>query len=119
MRIESFENAISNQIKDLRAEGINPTAFWAYRDSNRSENDLIDFHDVIWEEDIVAIADTLKENGIEEFTISCNFSGLIHTLVEFEKAGFHMVGTTEVNATYRDYATGEFAKIPALKMGRI
>ena len=119
MKIEVFENAIANQVKDLRAEGINPTAFWAYRDSVRSENDLIDFHDVIWEEDIVAIADTLKENGIDEFTISCNFSGLIRSLVEFEKVGYRMAGTTEVNATYKDYATGEFAKIPALKMSRI
>ena len=119
MRIESFENAIANQVKDLRAEGINPTAFWAYRDSCRSENELIDFHDVIWEEDIVAIADTLKENGIDEFTISCNFSGLIRTLVEFEKAGYHMVGTTEVNATYKAWGADEFAQIPALKMSRI
>ena len=29
--IPTFENAIANQVKDIRAEGINPTAFWAYR----------------------------------------------------------------------------------------
>lgn len=47
MKIESFENAIAIGVSDLRAVGINPTMFWAYRDSVRSENDLIDFHDVI------------------------------------------------------------------------
>ena len=119
MKIATFDNAIANKVKDLRSEGINPTALWAYRDSIRTGNELIDFHDVIWEEDIVAIADTLKENGIDEFTISCNFSGLIQTLVEFEKVGYRMVGTTEVNATYRDIFTNDFSRIPALKMCRI
>ena len=71
---------------------------------------------MIWDEDIEAIADTLKENGITEFTISCQFSSLINTLVKFEKHGFRIVGSTEVNAIYTDFATGELAKIPALKL---
>ena len=53
--IPAFENAIANKVKDIRAEGINPTAFWAYRNSCRCENDLIDFNEVIWDEDIEAI----------------------------------------------------------------
>ena len=68
--IPAFENAIANKVKDIRAEGINPTAFWAYRNSCRCENDLIDFNEVIWDEDIEAIAETLDANGITEFTIS-------------------------------------------------
>ena len=35
--IPAFENAIANKVKDIRAEGINPTAFWAYRNSCRCE----------------------------------------------------------------------------------
>ena len=116
MKIEAFENAIAIGVKDLRAIGINPTMFWAYRDSRRAENDLIDFHEVIWEDDIVEIAIALKENGIDEFTISCKFSGLVNALYEFEKVGFKIVGMTEVNAPYRDAATDEFAKIPAIKL---
>ena len=115
-KITAFENAIANQVKDIRAEGINATAFWAYRKSIDAENNLIDFSEVIWDEDIEAIADTFEVNGITEFTISCNFSGLIRTLVAFEKVGFKMVGTTQVNATYTDFRTGEFAKIDALRM---
>ena len=115
-KIAAFENAIANQVKDLRAEGINPTAFWAYRNSDRCGNDLIDFNEVIWDEDIEAIAATLDANGITEFTISSNFSGLIKTLVAFEKVGYRMAGTTEVNANYTDWATGEYAKVDALRM---
>lgn len=114
--ITTFENAISNRVSDLSAEGINPTAFWAYRNSCHCGNDLIDFNEVIWDEDIEAIAETLNDNGITEFTISCNFSGLIRTLVAFEKAGFKMGGTTQVNANYTDIRTGKYAQVDALLM---
>ena len=118
-RIETFENAITNQCKDLIKAGIEPTVFWAYRNAMRNGNEHLDFSDVIWDEDIQAIADALAENGITEFTISSTFSGLIKTLVEFEKRGFKIAATTEVNATYKDWQTGEFAKIPALLMQRV
>ena len=117
-QITAFENAIANQVKNLKAEGINPTAFWAYRTSCHNGNDLIDFSEVIWDEDIEAITATFEQNGITEFTISSNFSGLIRTLVAFEKVGFKMVGTTQVNANYTDWATGENAKIDALRLAR-
>ena len=114
--IAAFESAIINQVKDIRDEGINPTVFWAYRNSQRCGNDLIDFSEVIWENDIEAIAATFAENNITEFTISSNFSGLIKTLVAFEKHGFKMAGTTQVNANHIDWQTGEHAKADALHM---
>ena len=114
--IAAFENAIANQVKDLRTEGINPTAFWAYRNSCRCGNDLIDFNEVIWDEDIESIAATLDANGITEFTISSTFSGLIKTLVGFENAGFKIAGTTKVKANYTDWTTGEYAVIDALRI---
>lgn len=95
-KIAAFENAIANRVKDIRAAGINATAFWAYRKSIDAENDLIDFSEVIWDEDIAPIAETFRENGITEFTISSTFSGLIPTLAAFEKRGFQMAGITEV-----------------------
>ena len=115
-KIVAFENAIANQVKDIRTEGINPTAFWAYRNSCRCGNELIDFNEVIWDEDIEPITATLEANGITEFTISSNFSGLIKTLVAFEKLGYRMVGTTEVKANYTDWQTGDYARVPALRM---
>ena len=128
-KITAFENAIANQVKDIRAEGINATAFWAYRRSEDAGNDLIDFSEVIWDEDIDPIAETFRENGITEFTISSTFSGLIPTLAAFEKHGFKMAGITEVNATmvpvveqatvnatYTDWQTNQRARIPAIRM---
>lgn len=117
-KITTYENAIANQVEDIRTEGINPTAFWAYLRSQKNGNDLIDFSEVIWDEDVDHIAETFKQEGINEFTISSTFSGLIATLAAFEKSGYRMNGITEVNASYRDMCTDEWARIPAIRMVR-
>ena len=115
-KIELFEKAIREEAQSLKDYGINGTLFWAYRESIQAENEKIDFSDVIWEKDIKEIAEFLKANEIEEFTISSTFSGLITTLAEFEKHGFKIAGLTEVNARYTDWQTGKRAIIPALRM---
>ena len=115
--IRTFEKAIENKVKSLKEAGINRTLFWAYRTSKEeSENDLIDFNEVIWDYDIKEIADTLRAEGIKEFTISSTFSSLIETLAEFEKHGIYMNGLTTVNARHTDWNTGKQARIPAIKM---
>ena len=115
-RIERFEQAIENKVKDLRAEGINPTLFWAYRESIEAGNEKINFSECIWEQEIEDIANCLKENGILEFTISSTFSSLIETMAEFQKHGFKMAGLTEVNARYPAIGSDEKAKIPAIRI---
>jgi hypothetical protein len=118
-KIRRFEGAMSNpenKGKTFDELGINHTTFRAYRDCMEVGNELIDFNDVIWERDIPAIAETLRVEEIKEFTISSTFSGLIETLAEFEKYGIKMNGLTEVNARYTDWSTGEYKKIPAIKM---
>jgi len=114
--ITTFENAITNRISDLSAEGINPTAFWAYRKSCEAGNDMIDFGEVIWQTDVAGIAETFKREGITEFTISSTFSNLIDTLAAFEAYGFKMAGLTTVKAVYKDWQTGEQAKLNAIHM---
>ena len=106
-KIELFERAIAEQAGSLKEYGINGTMFWAYRKSLDAGNDLIDFNEVIWDEDIEAIAACMKENDIAEFTISSTFSSLIPTLAAFEKHGFKIDGITEVNANYTDWQTNQ------------
>jgi hypothetical protein len=113
-KIELFERAIAEQAVSLKDYVINGTMFWAYRKSIDAENDLIDFNEVIWDEDIDAIAECMMENGIIEFTISSTFSSLIPT----HKHGFKMAGITEVNANYTDWQTNKRARIPAIRMTR-
>ena len=115
-KIELFEKAIAEQAASLKDWGINPTLFWAYRNSITAGNDRIDFGEVIWNREVGEIAETLKENGITEFTISSTFSSLIPTLAEFAKHSFRMAGLTEVKANYTDFQTMERAVIPAIRM---
>ena len=115
-KIELFERAIAEQAASLKEWGINPTLFWAYRDSITAGNDRIDFAETIWDNEIGEIAGTLKENGITEFTISSTFSSLIPTLAEFARHGFQMAGLTEVKAKYTDWQKQERAVLPAIRM---
>ena len=117
--IRSFEEAMANKDnngKSYKELGINKTLFWAYRTSKEAGNELIDFNEVIWDYDIEEIAQTLRANGITEFTISSTFSSLIETLAAFEKQGISIAGLTTVKAHYTDWKTGEHALIPAIKM---
>ncbi len=114
--IKIFEQAKDKDNEFFRTHSINPTLFWAYRNSQRANNELIDFSETIWEEDIAPTVTFLRNEGITEFTISSTFSSLIATLAAFEKHGCTMNGLTEVNATYTDFVTGEPKRIPAIRM---
>ncbi len=116
--IELFEKAIQEETFELSERGINRTLFWAYRNSKRTDNDLIDVNEVIWDNEIEEIATNLKELDITEFTISSNFSGLIATIAAFDKLGFKVAGVTEVYAPYTDLRTNLYQRIPALRLER-
>ena len=112
--IAKFENVIG-EWKELEKAGINRTSYLAYCKSKANEQELIDFNDVIWAEDIEAIVTILKENGINEFTISCKFCDLIDRLAAFEKLGCKVKGTTEILTSWTGL-DGRREKISALKM---
>lgn len=115
-KIEAFETAIANQVKDIRSIGINSTMFWAYRDSQEAEADLLNFSEVIWNEDIAPIVEACREYGIHEFTISSTFSSLIEVMAEFEKLGCKLAGLTTVKTRHTNWRTGEKEIKPAVLM---
>ena len=92
--------------------GTNYTVYKAYHKSKEAGKDLIDFNDMIWPDDVEAIVNTLKANGIKEFTISCRFCDMIDRLVDFEKPGCTVEGTTEIKTGL----DGILATANALKM---
>ena len=85
--IKIFEQAMHEDNEFFRTHKLNLTLFTAYRQQKHTGNELIDFSEVVWEDDIAAISEFLKAEGITEFTISSTFSSLIQTLAEFEKHG--------------------------------
>ena len=95
--------------------GANYEIYRSYHKSKEVGKDLIDFNELIWPNEIEAIVNTLKANGIKEFTISCRSTNLIECLVVFEKFNCKMNGFTEVKTGWKRI-DGSVETIPALKM---
>ena len=115
MKIQEFEAILAR----LNEQGIPPYAvnhkechpalLYAYAQSQKLGNELIDLSECIWEYDIAPIVGTLWRLGVETFTISVRQGNLIDILALFKEAGAELQGITQVN----NYA-GE--KTPALLM---
>lgn len=110
-----FEQVIAGEITAAES-GIPFDMLKAYADSRRNGNQLMDFHEVIWNREIAPISAALRTFGITEFTISTTFSSLIETLALFEKLGWKMSGIVTVNAPYYTFMGDEWEQIPAIKM---
>lgn len=110
--IEAFEKVTT--FEQAKSKGINGTLLCAYAKSHRAENELLDFSEVIWDYDVEEIVRNCKKYGIDTFTVSSNFSGLLKTLYEFEKLGCKIGGLTVVNADYKSIVTGEREQTPAV-----
>lgn len=114
-RIETIENLMKSGGKWSEIN-INPTFGKAYSHSLEAENELINFGDVIWDEDIEEIVENCKTFGITEFTVSSEFSRIIETLYKFTELGCKIDGLTQVNSRYTDFSTGKLEIIPAFKI---
>lgn len=88
-------------IKELEypEQGLNETLLRAYRHSHTRGVQGIDFDDVIWDEDVQPIVETLRKFGISDFTISCRTTALIDTLAKFQALGVIVKGITKLQYT--------------------
>ncbi len=120
-KIEVLEKAVENKM-NYKDVDVNQTFGEAYFYSIEAGNDLINFGEVIWDDDIDAILENCRRFGIESFTISSTFSSLIKTIAEFQKKGCKLDGLVEINSRYADWRTGierRKERIPAFKMSLI
>ncbi len=85
----------------------------AYRNTESAGNPRLDFNDVIWDEDIKAIADTMRKAGIKEFTISVPQGNLLNVLAAFQELGVFIHGVVQVRTRYK---SDEGKTVPALIM---
>ena len=115
--IDAIENAIASHSKwSWKQLGFNPTFGQAYLYSRDAGNDLLNFAETIWDEEIPAILDDCRRCGITEFTISSTFSGMVKTIAAFERHGCRLQGMTEINSTMESWETSEKKRIPAFKI---
>jgi len=111
-RIERIEKGLVEK-NNWSEIGINATLGWAYIYSKEADNDVPNFAECIWDDEIPEIVEQMKELDIHEFTISSTFSGLIQTIVTFEDLGCTLEGTVQINERY---AREKGSTIPAFKM---
>ncbi|MBR0256609.1 MAG: hypothetical protein IJQ58_02625 [Synergistaceae bacterium] len=81
--------------------GDNFTLFKAYRMSKNAGKSRLDFTDIIWVQDIPAIAKILRSNGIKEFTISVFATGIADALAAFQEAGIRIQGMIKAETDIR------------------
>ena len=115
--IEVIDRALESKNRvSWKSLGFNATFGQAYLYSLEAENDLPNYGEVIWEEDIDPILADCRRTGITEFTVSSTFSSLIETIAELQKRGCELKGLVEINSRYKDWTTGEKERIPAFLM---
>ena len=110
--IEKFETAEASG-KTMKELGINLDIYWAYKRNTEASNDLINFYDMIDEEDAEDIIKCCRENSVKEFTISSNSTGMIRVIMALEAHGCHLNGTAMIN---RDNLRIDAKQIPAFKI---
>lgn len=91
------ETAQKTQDQIIKMGDIACKIWRAYRKSKDNENEILDFDDIIWDQEIEAITACIKENGIKAFTYSCRSSDAIETLWLFKEAGCKIGEMVEVN----------------------
>jgi hypothetical protein len=87
----------------------------AYEHSRETENEVLDFNDIIWDRDVEALTACMRENGIKAFTYSCQATDAIETLWLFKQAGCTIGEMVEINLR-KDLWGKDYEKGHAFKM---
>lgn len=112
--IEAIENAKPGMKWD--EIGCHWTLGQAYLWSREAGNDLPNFAEVIWDDDIETILADCRKLRVKEFTISSTFSSLILTITKFEELGCTLDGIVKIKDRYTHFSREERDLIPAFKM---
>jgi len=112
--IELLEAARGKEIT-FEELGVHRTFYWAYHHSHEADTEILDFDDVVWEQDIPGIVESLRRFGINRFTISCEMSSMSKTIWAFEKNGCCLIRMTEVNTRFTDWE-GKSGRKPAFEI---
>lgn len=87
----------------------------AYFVTKERNNELLDFSDCVFENDVADIVATLREYGVDKFTVSSGFSGLLCLLDEFVRCGCTLGEMVKVNGGYGGI-TDKQVLVPAIRV---
>lgn len=84
-----------------------------YEVSRDSGNEILNIRSYINEDQVEDLIQTLKDNGINEFTFSDSSSGSLENAWKFQEAGCKLQKIVEINSEYKKICSDEFEKIHA------
>lgn len=110
--IDTLEQQIATR------EQVNSTTLLrAYISTQEAGNELLDFSEVILDNDLPGFTDELDQIGVTEFTISARQSDMAATLVRITEQGWELVGLTWVLERFADFS-GNRDEVPAFHLRR-
>lgn len=87
-------------INEASKASENWTLVKACDNSEEAGNSRLDFEEVIWDEDIPVIAETMRKAGVTEFTISVRQGNLIDIMAAFQELGISIRGMVVINTRF-------------------
>ena len=104
---ETARNAIRELNESIAGKGEAYCRIYrSYRDAMELGNDSIDFNEVIWDNEVEGLIESLRRFGIEKFTFSSTWSSAVKTAWLFKENGCTLEGLVKINGS-------EHEKIPA------
>jgi hypothetical protein len=98
----------------ITKEGDTAWKLWRAYEISR-ENEILNFDDIIWNQEVEPLTACMRENGIEAFTYSCRATDAVETLWLFKEAGCRIGEMVEVNLRKDLWGNG-YEKGHAFKM---
>ena len=99
---------------NLRAQGkAYCSAYRLYAEAQRRGNTLVDISEPIPANSLKDLLDTLRGNGIEEFTFSSTWSSAVEIAWFFTETGCALAGMTEINGACKNIWGDSFERVPA------
>ena len=86
--------------------GTHRDIYWGYHHAKRNGNEVIDFNDLKWPDEVPQIVDQLRTLNIQEFTISSTWTSLMDVLAAFSMENVEMQGMTQILTGDTDFETG-------------
>lgn len=122
MKNEYLDNLIENITDGQKVPHGAAEIAWSYYNSNLRGLDAITWNDVMWEQDVESIVETLRAAGINELYITTQASNMLDVYLMLDELGLKLRGVVRLdNPKYKQDMerwgdSFEAATIPAMKL---
>lgn len=114
-KISILEQVLKGEVK-CKDAGIPFVIATAYDDAKNNGNKMLCLQDTIWDQDVPAIVEFMRNNGIKKFAIATTQTSMIETFGIFQENGAKIKGVETVKSRYKKFWSDEYEDVPAMIM---